>query len=364
MNTTKSFTFTAVFLTVLVFSFCKKEPAVELPASDSAEVPLLPESVHDYPSSNNDHLATLGRVLFYDKELSLNKNISCGSCHKQEKAFTDNLQFSPGTDNRKTTRNTPSIFPKNGRLFWDGRSGSLVDLALMPVRNEVEMNIQNIPHLVQRISNLDYYTYLFKRAFPNHRHIDSNMIKNALAEFLRNFNFSNNKFHRSERGEAQLSDSEQRGKSLFFGKARCSQCHHILPEGFGQQNSGYGNTDHSRNIGLDEIPSDAGVGDITGNQHDRGAFMMPVLLNVEFTAPYMHDGRFKTLEEVIEHYNSGIKNSPALDPILKSGNGSQPLKLNLQDSEKKALLDFLKTLSDHSVFNDPKFSDPFVPRQK
>jgi cytochrome c peroxidase len=353
-----------LLLSAMLFSYCKKEETVN-PATTSDEVPLLPSTPDDYTASGNDNLATLGRVLFYDKLLSKNNNISCGSCHKQENAFTDNLQFSPGTDNLTTDRNTPSIFAKNGRLFWDGRSHSLQDLTLMPVRNKVEMNIDNIQALVERLGKLDYYNFLFKRAF-SHSRIDSHAIKLALAEFLKNFNFSNNKFHLSEKGLATLSPSEQLGKDLFFGRAQCSNCHHIIGNniGGGSSNGGYGHTNESHNIGLDAQYTDEGVARITKNHAEIGAFMMPVLLNIEHTAPYMHDGRFKTLEEVVEHYNSEVKDHPALDPILRDFTTGKPRQLNLNDYEKTCLVDFLKTLTDPAIFTDKKFSNPFIARIK
>ena len=146
MNTRRFlFAGTLVFV-VLAFVFCRKEP-INHTMSDSAEVPRLPEYLEDFPLSDNDYLAALGKVLFYDKELSVNRIVSCGSCHKQENAFTDNLRFSPGTNNELTHRNTPSIFSRNGRLFWDGRSFSLPDLVLRPVRDDIEMGSRNMPRL-------------------------------------------------------------------------------------------------------------------------------------------------------------------------------------------------------------------------
>jgi len=352
-----------ILLASFFFTSCKREATVYT-VSDSKMVPELPDQVYDYPVSSNDYLATLGRVLFYDKELSENHNISCGSCHKQENSFTDNLQFSKGTNAEHTDRNTPSIFPKNGRLFWDGRASNLMDLVFRPIRNKVEMNVTDLNGLMDRISTLDYYAYMFKHAFPGMTRVDSNMIKSAMSEFLRNFTFSNTKFARSQRGEVALTNQENDGKTIFFGEGRCSSCHHIDGgnnfNGPGFNNGGYGFTDASHNIGLDAIDKDLGVGQLSKQSKDMGAFMMPVLLNVENTAPYMHDGRFKTLEEVVEHYNSGIKNNPNLDMTLRDG--SMPMKLNLSNYDKEALVSFLKTLTDPSIKTDPKFSDPFVPR--
>jgi cytochrome c peroxidase len=353
-----------VVLFSLAFTSCKREAAVYT-VSDSELVPKLPDQVYDYPVSSNDYLATLGRVLFYDKELSQNHNISCASCHKQESAFADDDRFSKGTNAEHTDRNTSSIFPKNGRLFWDGRASNLMDLVFRPIRNKVEMNVSDLNSLMDRISTLDYYAYMFKHAYPGMTRVDSNMIKSAISEFLRNFTFSNTKFALSQRNEIALTQQESDGKNLFFGKALCSSCHHIDggnnfngPGGMG--GGGYGFTDESHNIGLDSIDTDKGVGKITNSMRDMGAFMMPVLLNVENTAPYMHDGRFKTLEEVVEHYNSGIKDNANLDLMLRTGR--EPIKLNLTNYQKAALVSFLKTLTDPSITKDPKFSDPFVPR--
>ncbi|MDI1356014.1 MAG: cytochrome c peroxidase [bacterium] len=364
MKLKNAFSLIAVCLVALSFTFCKKPTVVNPLISDSNEVPLLPEKPVDYPASQNDYLAALGRVLFYDKDLSSNKNIACGSCHQQEHAFCDNLQFSPGTNNLHTKRNTPSIFARNSRLFWDGRSNSLQDLVFRPVRDKVEMNTQDVPLLIDRIARTDYYVHLFPYAFPNAKKIDSSMIKMALAEFLKNFNFSNSKFKMSQQGAAFLSESETLGKTLFFGKAKCSQCHHVENDKFASNTGGYGSTNESHNIGLDVTNSDLGVGAISHNAKDEGAFMMPVLLNIEFTSPYMHDGRFKTLEEVVDHYDSGIKNNPNLDFILRStnGTGGAPQQLNLSAAEKKSLVDFLKTLSDPTVLTDVNYSNPFVPR--
>lgn len=357
MSPKKMILLAALIVMGAAFSFCRKEKP-EVISTDTAEVPWIPERTDPFPGTANQHLATLGRVLFYDQELSQNKNISCGSCHRQENAFTDNLRFSEGTNGGLTERNTPSIFAKFGRMFWDGRANSLEDLTLRPIRNKVEMNHPNINGLVTRIAQIDYYKALLEKRFPEDTRIDSNLIKAALAEFIRTFRFTNNRFHRSERGELALSPSEQRGRNLFFGTAKCGECHHIRDD-FG--NNGYGVTDESHNIGLDRTNPDAGVGAVTGKSSEHGSFMMPVLLNCELTAPYMHDGRFNTLEEVVEHYDSEIQENPNLDAKLKYWTG-EPVKLNLTDEDKKALVDFLKALTDPSILTDPRYSNPFKPR--
>ncbi len=380
----------AVLLTALIVYSCKKNSPVSGDDMYSS-TPVLPAVADNYAFSSNDNLATLGRVLFYDKALSLNNSVACASCHEQTRAFCDNQRFSTGLENQKTARNSPSIFAKTSRMFWDGRASSLRDLALRPIKNHVEMKFESLQSLVSKLSGISYYPPLFAKAFNGSKSIDSVKLQSALAEFLTNFNFSDNKFNRSIDDNSVLNASERLGKTVFFGKGHCSNCHNIegqniSPGGGGV--TGYGFTNESFNIGLDEVYTDNGLGAISKNSSEDGKFMIPVLLNVEYTAPYMHDGRFKTLEDVVEHYNSGIQNHPNLDLNLrdisslnhlseieilklldKNHNGEidadeiktlPPVKLGLSISEKKGLVDFLKTLSDPSILTHKMFSNPFV----
>ncbi|MES2679259.1 MAG: cytochrome c peroxidase [Bacteroidota bacterium] len=379
-----------LFVIVIAIISCKK---YKLDSDDAAQnyssVPVLPEQPYNYANSNNDHLASLGRVLFYDKNMSLNNSVSCASCHQQSRAFCDNLQFSVGLEDGKTSRNSPSIFAKSGRMFWDGRANGMQDLVLRPIKNHIEMKFENLTALAKKISSVDYYAPLFVKAFGSST-IDSNRIKIALAEFLNNFNFSDNKFSKSLKNLAALNASEAVGKAIFFGKGRCSSCHHIENQFAVPSNtfsSGYGFTNLDFNIGLDNKYADNGKGEITGDEFDNGKFMVPVLLNVEYTAPYMHDGRFKTLEEVVEHYSTGIQNHPNLDFELRDVDFNNmtefqllqkldlnhdgdidgfemsnipPVKFNFSLGEKRALVDFLKALSDPSILTEPKFNNPFA----
>lgn len=384
----------AVLVTLMVAISCKKnENQLE---GTSSSTPELPSTPYNYRASQNDHLASLGRVLFYDKNLSLNNSVSCGSCHQQNRAFTDNQQFSTGLENVKTPRNTPSLFARSSRMFWDGRAGSMSDLVLRPIQNHVEMRFENLKQMAEKVAAISYYRPLFDKAFSAGAKIDSLRIQQALTEFLNNFNFSNNKFSKSREGGAQLTASEKLGELIFLNKGQCSNCHHIenennifFPGGdtLNGSGGGYGRTNESHNIGLDMVYADNGVGAVSKNSFENGSFMIPVLLNVEFTAPYMHDGRFKTLEDVVEHYNSGIKNHPNLDFRLRSvdfenmsdeeiltrldvnhdGQVDQaemgnipPMRLGLTQAEKKGLVDFLKTLSDPSILIEQKFSNPFT----
>lgn len=367
---------------LLTFSACNKKNN----NSVEQDAPEIPESMPNYKKSNNDALAYLGRVLFYDKKLSSNNSTSCGSCHKQKNAFADDAPMSEGVNGQLTHRNSPTVFPKNGRMFWDGRANSLNEMVIMPITNEVEMNMKNMDDVCSKLSNVSYYRTLFKKAYGIER-ITTDKIARALAEFVRNFDFSENKFKSSQTSLNALTADEQSGKDLFMGKAKCSSCHHVEPNmNNGHSGNGYGETNDSHNVGLDYESRDKGCGDINKNHKENGEFMMPVLLNVELTAPYMHDGRLVSLEDVVEHYNSKVILSPTLDWRLKDFSdfgsldnalirldlnhnneieedeapGRKAQNLKLTDKEKAQLVSFLKTLTDNTILTDSKFSDPFV----
>jgi cytochrome c peroxidase len=329
-------------------------------------------------------------VLFYDKNLSHNNSVSCSSCHQQLSAFCDNQKSSPGLNGVRSTRNTPGIFNKRTRAFWDGRAENFTLLALMPVSNHFEMGIRSFPELAAKLQQISYYPALVTKAFGDAR-IDSTRLNEAISSFISAFMFSNTKFRRSLLNTEQLSATESMGKDLFFGKAGCFQCHKpsILDPG---QTSPYSDGfDHSFvafNIGLDPAYTDQGVGKVTEKPEDNGKFMIPSLLNVEYTYPYMHDGRYQSLEEVVEHYNSGVAEHPCLDPHLrdfskypgqdplsvvaeldKNGNHMleqeeaktvPPKRLNLSDAEKRQLVAFLKTLSDPAIKSDIRYGSPFI----
>jgi cytochrome c peroxidase len=332
----------------------------------------LPDVPYDYSSGNNgtidvfigvdNNMATLGRVLFYDTHLSVNNSISCGSCHKQALAFSDKVAFSPGFENHPTLRNTLPIqnlsntglimfgnsFPS---LFWDGRANFLPSMVLMPVMNHVEMGMGDINAIAERVKNLSYYNNLFVNAFGTPE-VTVEKIGNSLSAFVSSIFSNNTRFDKSRNGLMQLTALEEQGRNLFFNKYNCNSCHQT------EQLNGYEMGGGFVNIGLEEIYTDKGQQNVTNNPGDNGKFKIPNLRNVALTAPYMHDGRFSTLGQVLDHYSSGIKNSPALDSRLRDPAGN-PMKMNITDQEKSALIAFLGALTDYTMITDPKFSSPF-----
>lgn len=306
-----------------------------------------------------DNGATLGRVLFYDKKLSLNNTTACASCHFQGNSFADSRQFSVGFEGGLTGRNSPNLanakFYENGRFFWDERAATLEDQVLGPIQDHVEMGM-DLDDLVIKLEAEDYYKVLFSNAFGNDD-ITSDKISLTLAQFVRSMVSYESKY---DNGLSQNNNpntpfnnftaSENRGKQLFFSnQTRCSQCH--ITNAFV--------SDRPRNIGLDLVTIDEGVGGVTENNNQIGEFKVASLRNVQLTAPYMHDGRFSTLTEVVQHYNVGVQNNANLDNRLRV-NGGGVRRLNLSNQDVQALVDFLNTLTDTNFTTDQKFSDPFI----
>jgi cytochrome c peroxidase len=321
----------------------------------------LPDVPYSYNTTVGDNIPTLGRVLFYDKQLSINNAVSCSSCHKQALAFADNVAFSQGFDNLPTKRNSMPIqnlgaigsFGAPSVLFWDGRESNLESMVLRPIVNHVEMGINDMDKLAYKLSTLPYYKKLFMDAYGSES-IDRSKIANALSVFLSTINSVNTKFDKSKSGSETLSALEDRGHVLFSRTYNCNGCHFV------DDPHGYIFAGTFANIGLDVTYADDGLKNVTGNDTDAGKFRIPSLRNVAFTAPYMHDGRFKTLEEVIDHYSSNINDNPNLDPRLRR-NGV-PMEMQIPAEDKAAIIAFLQTLSDPSMLTDPKFSNPFSAR--
>ena len=321
-----------------------------------------------------DHGATLGRVLFYDTALSRNETVACGTCHQQAAGFSDTTQLSEGFAGGLTGRNSMGLSESRwyatGRFFWDERAATLEEQVLGPIQNEVEMGL-TLTELVERVSTRPYYRDLFIAAFGDDA-VTTERIARALAQFVRAMASYRSRFDEglaaagSIRSQfANFTAEENLGKDLFLQpRTACVACHLGGPPPLPGQdfaNQAIFLPLEPLNNGLDAGPveDDNGVGDITGDPADDGRFKSSSLRNIAVTGPYMHDGRFATLAEVIDHYDSGVKPHPNLDPRLRGPN-QQPRRMNLTPAEKGALVAFLGTLTDEALLADPKFSDPFV----
>jgi cytochrome c peroxidase len=317
------------------------------------------------PGNNpiTDDGATLGRVLFYDKNMSVNNTVACASCHKQANAFTDNVVkstgFNGGFTNRHSMGLTDAKYYPNGRFFWDQRAVTLEDQVLRPIQDAVEMGM-TLTALITKLKGLAYYPPLFKKAFGD-ENISSERVSLALSQFVRSIVSYQSKY---DAGRATLppgplpgnatfpnfTADENRGMQLFNTPAGgCAACHGT--ETF--------TAPVEKNNGLDLTnTTDRGFGTVTGNPADDGLFKVGSLRNIQLTAPFMHDGRFATLEDVVEHYSSGVKANPNLSNQLRLPNG-QPRLANFSAADKVALVAFLKTLTDLNMTADVKYSNPF-----
>lgn len=329
--------------------------------------------------------ALLGRVLFYDKNLSADRSVSCASCHQQALAFADDKAFSDGVYGNKTARNSLGLSPlasvakhysselivdRNAfRLFWDERTQDPEAQIMQTMMNELEMDM-NPYELPEKLAELDYYRVLWQRISgepysPYGSWMTARDITSALSSFISSIQAADSKFDQGFEQANRLvnqpfsnfTPSENMGKNLFV--ANCASCHGFsLGADVGIQLTGQKTV---ANNGLDFEYTDKGVGgpEAQNHPHWNGVFKIPGLRNIEVTGPYMHDGRFNTLEEVVEHYRTGVKAHPNLDPLLMNAETRTPVRLNITDEEAIALVDFLKTLTDQNTLTDPKWSDPF-----
>ncbi len=301
----------------------------------------------------------LGRMLFYEKRMSRNGTIACASCHVQADAFSDVRQFSLGVDglpgNRQAMAAVNLLWNTNA-FFWDGRSPLLRDQALKPIQDHLEMD-ESLENVVAKLSGIQLYKDQFVRAFGSEQ-VTSLRISLALEQFMHSIVSSESKYDKFLRGELALSAEEERGRSLFFAEYNpffpnisggdCQHCH----SGKNFENDEYINN------GLDPEVSftDLGHEVVTNDPTDRAKFKVPSLRNVALTPPYMHDGRFQTLEEVVEHYDNGIHDSPTLHVTLRN---TLPSGLMLSQQDKAALVAFLHTLTDQELITNPAYSSPF-----
>lgn len=318
----------------------------------------------------DDAKATLGSVLFYDTKLSANNTVSCGSCHKQELAFSDDVALSKGFRGELTKRNslplasTPNFESSYGGnsfsgqtafFFWDERAHSIAEQSKMTLEDDIEMGA-NLYALSDQLENEDYYKVLFRKAYGTEE-VTPSKITDALEVFINSFvsvdspfDEGLNKNFGSFQDFANFTSQENLGKSLFNNN--CSSCH-------GADFTTLVET--VANNGLDLEYEDKGVGARTNLDFDNGRFKVPFLRNIALTGPYMHDGRFETLEEVIDHYSEGIKSHPNLDIRLRDGfrQDDPAIRMSFSTEEKAALVAFLHTLTDHEFVQNERYADPF-----
>ena len=328
-------------------------------SSDSV-TPLWDTQPDDNRTSNAG--ATLGRVLFYDKRLSSTNTVSCSSCHVQSHGFASPQRFNSGALGVPLKRNSMALtnvrYQIHESWFSDMRVHTLRDLVLMPIENSEELG-NSLELLEAKLAATDFYPALFETAFGT-RQVTRERISRALAQFMQALISYRAKVDRALNPMTNdpwdppsvLNPQELRGFEIFTASfANCSLCHEVHVQTNVWQ----------ANNGLDVVPADPGVQN-AGLQRDgsTGIFKAASLRNIALTAPYMHDGRFNTLREVIDHYDHGIKDSPNLDGILRDFN-FQPRRMNFTGADKDALEAFLRTFTDNEFLNDPKFSDPFDP---
>ncbi len=353
---------TIILMFCIAFYACKDEETTTGVTYDdtpySLEIGQFPP-----PSIADDNKLTiqgvkLGKMLFYEKMLSKDGTQACASCHRQEHAFTDTARFSTGVQGKLGGRQAMTIFNMawhTNEFFWDGRAHLLRDQSLLPIQDELEMD-ESLENVIAKLSNSQTYKDQFTRVFGSDE-ITSAKISLAMEQFMNSIVSHDSKYDRYLAGVDTLTASEERGRILFFADynpffpdesgADCAHCH----SGDNFANNLY------MNNGLDgNMPQDEGRSKVTKDMSDRAKFKVTSLRNIEVTGPYMHDGRFTTLDEVVEHYNNGIKNSSTLDPALEQ---TIALGLMLDAQEKADLIAFLKTLTDQTFLTNPEYSNPF-----
>ncbi|MBD78471.1 MAG: cytochrome-c peroxidase [Crocinitomicaceae bacterium] len=368
----------SILLFILVFIACKKDPDPEPTVCDNGKpehkrtefILTAPKYFPPFPENTvlTKEIVNLGRHLFYEKRLSGDGTQSCASCHNQEFAFSDNeRQFSEGIDGILGDVNAMNTFNLNwgNGFFWDGRSPTMEAQAIEPVINPIEMH-NTWKNAINTLKGDPFYINRFYEAFGIDDW-DSTHAAIAIAQFEKTLISSESEFDVAvalvnNKIPPNLGPSASRGYKIFNTEPRrisgaapggdCFHCHSADNMLFTDNNF--------QNNGLDLVP-DAGLSKVTGKSTDIGKFKTPTLRNIEKTGPYMHDGRFKTLEEVVEFYNSGVvSNSPNLAPIMSDGGTGSGIAqgLNLTKSEKEDLIAFLKTLTDNEFLTNPEFSDP------
>ncbi len=340
MTTTSSRGLPALLPAVLLLVGCGGDDPVSTgpdaaPGTTSVVV-ALPARFAEVPVPADNPLTVegvaLGKRLFFNPLLSVDSTVACASCHRLEFAFSDPERFSQGVAGR-TSRQSMSLanLAWAPSLFWDGRAESLEAQVLQPVANPVEMG-ETWDHVEHKLSRHAEYPDLFEAAFPGEP-ITRTRVAQAIAQYERTLISGESRFDLFLRGDVQFTDQELLGWTVYgTERGNCFHCHGTILL-----------TDNRfHNNGLDALPQDPGRGDITDIDGEAGHFRTPTLRNIELTAPYMHDGRFSTLEEVLAHYNNGFHRNDRLDPLLLA----VPVKRNLSVDEQAAVIAFLRALTD------------------
>lgn len=344
---------------LVVFSVsCSKDEVIEayVPTPQPLNVPqlfdeLILAPVIPFNNPQTEEGVALGKKLFFDTILSADNTQSCASCHAPANAFTDSAQFSVGVDGISGNRNSMPLFNLafnyDEKFFWDGRVFSIEQQALQPVENPIEMH-NTWENVVDALQNDSQYPALFSKAFGTSE-IRSELVTRAIAQFERTLISGNSEFDQYLLGNATLTTEELNGFNVFMDETKgdCFHCH-------GSNNNPLWTDNKFHNNALDATFTDLGLGEVSGDPNDNGKFKTPSLRNLEFTAPYMHDGRFNTLDEVINHYSEGLQNSATVDPLMKKVNEGG-VQLSIQ--EKADLKAFLLTLSDYEFINNSDFQN-------
>lgn len=340
---------TSILVIVLALTQCEKDPFV-LPSDEGKWEPTpyylkVPQGFPDYFLKQENALTeegvALGKKLFFDPLLSKNRDVSCASCHLQSSSFSDPRQRSIGTNGTATSFHSMPIFniAWMNEFFWDGRAKSREDQALQPLNNPLEMDLSWV-EAVSRMSRDPEYPTMFEAAFGTSV-IDSNLAVQAMVQYEMTLVSANTKFDAWLRGEASFTLEEEMGRIIFNSeRGDCFHCHGSILA-----------TDNSfHNNGLDsDAELQPGLFNVTRDEADFGKFKTPTLRNLAFTAPYMHDGRFKTIEQVVDFYSDSVQNNRNVDVLMKKANSGG---LGLNKSEKEALIAFMLTMTDSSFIND------------
>ena len=347
--------FTAVFMIAIIG--CKKDPA-------TPSTPTGP-TAYEFPQPSNfpkAHLPAdnpmtvegirLGRHLYYERSLSVDNTVSCASCHVQDYNFSLPLRHGVGVNgNTPNSVMIQSNMAWQAHFLWNGGAHSIEDVAFHTITDPIEMN-NTWEEALSRLSANPKYVKMFEDAFGSNAITVDNATK-AIGQFVRTFVSANSKFDAWQRGDYVMNASEELGYELFNNEdGDCFHCHGDLTTGnlFGA----YGDLQFSNN-GLDSVLTvGSGREAVTGNPDDRAKFKIPSLRNVEYSFPYMHDGRFQSLQEVIEHYNMGGHPTTTIDPNMKKAG----IGRNWTQAKKDGLIAFLKMLTDNSYIADTSFSDP------